>query len=215
MAQLPTSPTSETRFSVATLRAVESYRSDLLTDSLILPDPPPGSAPMFRQAAAELQDALAPCGEAFASGSLLAMRSSTHLPKQSEEETLASFRVLVAHLKEIPADLLKAGIRAYVAAPGTRYFPKAPGELMEFISPGLRLRQRGAYRFAKMAETAEENARRQDELNRREPVPVDDIRSWPAHMRETALRVGFITQDEFNAATEGLERPPTATESDQ
>lgn len=120
-----------------------------------MPSIPPGSGNALRAAAAEHDAALAPCGPEHATRILMAMRSSTKITNEDVDESQASFAMLAGELAKLPRDILARACRDYVTTPGTRFFPKSPGEVMAYAGKRLLDRQRAAYRLAKMADEAD------------------------------------------------------------
>lgn len=120
-----------------------------------------GSA--LRVAAAEHHRALAPAGLNAAHAVLVALRSSTIACSDTEDEALASYKLLRSHMADVPLDILEAACRAYCIQPGRRFYPRAAGELRAFTDPMIRRRAARAaalLRMAAMADEADAEARR-------------------------------------------------------
>lgn len=132
----------------------------------------------------------------------MALRSSTIIRREDANESEVTFRAIVAAIVHVPADIIRKACTNYSRVEGPRYFPKSPGELLAFINPILIKRQRGAKRFAAMAQAAEAKARREAELANQGMNTLDETRALSPAMRQTALKRGWCTQaqlDQINA----------------
>lgn len=199
-----------TRFSDATLRTVEHWRRELDGSGDFGVPIPADWAPALRSAQTDIAAFMAPSDLATVERELMMLRSSTQLRKETAEEADVSFKVLCANLVEVPADILRRACRRYIRAPGTRFFPRSPGEILSFTNPLLFDRRRMIHRLSKMADAAEQA---RDEQLRREQdnrlYTLDELRVIPRDMRGTAVAKGWATESMCEAldAEAGLDQP--------
>lgn len=132
---------------------------------------PPGAPALLEQAAAAHADGLVPATEAQRDATLMMLRSGTVLRNESPEEARATFALLMGGLADVPADILDSACRAHINEPGTRFFPKSPGELLRFAGPMLAKRHVRAWRLKRLAEIAAE--RKEAERKR-----AEEEKSW-------------------------------------
>lgn len=133
-----------------------------------------------------------------------ALRSATRPTDETPDESLASFDLLVAHLADVPIDILKAACRAYAnhvdpRGSGTRYFPRGAAEIRVFANPMLKQRAARAHRLRLMAEQADhEEAER---VRLAEPVEwtPDAIREL-GRFAAMGVRSGWFTQAQLDEA---------------
>ena len=116
---------------------------------------PPGAAPAVQAAAEAHEVAIAPATTEERHSLLMGLRSATLIRDEHADEAEATMRLLVAHLADVPRDILAAACRMYCNAPGRRYFPRSAGELRTFINPLLHGRVATAWHLRRLAEQAE------------------------------------------------------------
>lgn len=168
--ELVTTETSPaTRYSVATLLQAIPTWVDLRLLSAVMQygygrPIPAGAGEELRAAALAHRNALAPSDAEERYAVLRGLRSGTILVQETAEEADATLSLLVAHLADVPIDILKAGARAYCNATGRRFYPKSAGELRAFTNPLLFERQARASHLEHLAKLADkEDARRKRE----------------------------------------------------
>lgn len=115
---------------------------------------PAGAAPAIRAGAAAHADALAPAQPEETRAVLVGLRSATILIGEDEQEARASFKMLRAHLADVPIDILEAACRAYCNHPGRRFFPRSAGELRAFVNPLVAARRARAFHLERLADQA-------------------------------------------------------------
>jgi hypothetical protein len=160
-----------------------------------------GSGPVLREAADAHRAALLPAAKSDRHAVIAGMRSACRTTDETPIEAKATMDMLVAHLADVPLDILRDGCRAFVNAPGKVFFPKAAGELRVFINPMIERRARRARNLQRMADAADEADREAARLAAVEEIPMDEINGWPLATRRGALERGWITQAQFDAAT--------------
>lgn len=164
-----TEPLPATRYSVATLLQAIPDWVDLRLLSAVMQygygrPIPAGAGDQLRAAALAHRNALAPSDAEERYAVLRGLRSGTILVQETAEEADATLSLLVAHLADVPIDILKAGARAYCNAPGRRFYPKSAGELRAFTNPLQFERQARASHLEHLAMLADkEDARRKRE----------------------------------------------------
>jgi len=155
-----------TRYSVATLLQAIPDWVDLRLLSAVMQygygrPIPAGAGEQLREAALVHRQALSPSDAEERYSVLRGLRSGTILVQETAEEADATLSLLVAHLADVPIDILKAGARAYCNAPGRRFYPKSAGELRAFTNPLMFERQARASHLEYLAKLADqEDARR-------------------------------------------------------
>jgi hypothetical protein len=165
-----------------------------------MPTMPAGSGNGLRRASAEYAAALVPCGAERAEHLLTALRRSTIITNEAPMEAKATMSMLVAQLADMPADLLSTACDRFTRHPGRRFFPKASGELIAFVSKDWEYRKLAAVRFAQMASQAdEEDAERKRLAEPMEwtPEAIRDLGQFAA----TGVRQGWFTQAQLDEAT--------------
>jgi hypothetical protein len=108
-----------------------------------------------------------------------------------ERDAMMQLEQLIAGLSHVPLDLLKDGCRRYIMKEGKRFFPRSPGELLEFISPALRKRQR---RAAHLKATVAELWNRQRAEDARRTADESWTEAEVAEANETFRRCGLETR---------------------
>lgn len=173
--------------------------------TLVVPDNMPNSPALIahlRKAATAHNAALIPAS-ADEIARALAMLSTATIPWADEDERKVKLgmELLKRGLSHVPLDLLNAGIARYIGQPGRRFFPKSPGELLEFIKPALDRRASRAHRLDRIADELEKRA---TEERRR----AEQDRSWTpesvAAANDDFRRAGVRTR--YRYVGEGL--PP-------
>ena len=131
---------------------------------------------------------------------LVALRSTTRATDETPREAQTSFDLLLAHLADVPIDVLKAGCRAYANVPGTRFFPKSAGEIRAFTDPIVFRHKRRAARLRLMAAEADVLDAEAARMSEVVEIPLEEIRGWKSSTRAAALEKGWITQAQVDAA---------------
>lgn len=158
-------------------------------------------APSLTVAARDHINALAAASPDTIERLLVEMRSSCHRRSETEAEARASFAVIIQALAEYPEDLIREAVKLYVTDPnerGARFFPRSPSELLRYAAPLLKTRQNRRTNLIRMAQLARKAKDEEDRLNTPpEAIPDHEVARWQRSMAETALRKGWIPQEQF------------------
>lgn len=178
---------SATRYSSNMLEAaIPKWVDHRLLDSCVphgygLPIPA-GAGEGLRAAAMTYAGALAPSAKDDRKRVLQALRSGTILRDEHPLEAEATMKLLLAHLADVPLDILETACRDYCNAPGRRFFPRSAGELRAFINPLLHQRKARATYLMRLAEQADRADARAAELAA-DPIGPGDIAKILAEAR--------------------------------
>lgn len=155
------------------------WTADIDAQQFYLPTVAPEWAEPLRLAAQEHARAMAPASADQITHALMEMRSSTQIRNETAQEAEHSFVVLVRELEGTPLDIVREACRRYIRA--ERFFPRAPSELLAHSGPLLVQRQRRALNLARLADEAEAQRARAQELATAPPATLDDLRELIAN----------------------------------
>lgn len=149
----------------------------------------------LRKAAAAHEAALVPASESELTRALALLSTATIAwTDEDERKVKLGMELLKRGLAHVPLDLLNDGIAAYIGKEGRRFFPKSPGELLEFTNPGLRLRSRRATNLRRMHAELE---RRADEERKRLASETQWTPESTADANATFRRLGIRTRYKY------------------
>lgn len=127
---------------------------------------------------AQFQVALRPAGDDLRMRILAELKLRTVSRDESPDEARARFRLLRNDLSDVPADILRKAVDAFVNAPGSKFMPTA-GELRTHAGPLLSERRVQLYRIGQTRMAAEAH----------KPAPTEtvDPEAIDAIMREFGI----------------------------
>lgn len=194
---------SEIRISDATSKVVDDLASDLDQSIFYPPETIEVSAQQLSIAADELEHALAPVAPDQLDTILKGLSVATMIQNQADEEHEAGFKILMRHLAHLPDDIIRAACSRYIDQPGKVFFPRNPGQILEFAKPMLFQRQRRAMNLRRLAQIKAERDEREREMAKIDEIPIDEIKSWRPSMRKTALDKGWISKAQYDQSGGG------------
>lgn len=130
--------------------------TDLDAEQFFMPLVPAGRGDELRDAAQSHRGALIPARRDVIAAILGELRLRTIVRTESQQEAVARNRALIDDLGNVPEDILRRACDAFVAQPGSRFYPTA-GELRQFIAPMIAQRRRRWSRLERMASESDQS----------------------------------------------------------
>jgi hypothetical protein len=192
-----TNQKSVTLFSVNTLKTVEHFAGDIDATTFYIPPVKPTDGPRLMAVHHEMVAALRPADQDQIERALINLRMHSHRTNETRKEAQASFDAIAQSLRNYPIDIVRRACRAYAIK--EKFFPRSPAEIIRYAAPILGKRVAIARNSRLMAEEAERKRQEHERLSA-PPVEMPDAEliAFGRPHCETELRMGWITQEQFD-----------------